>query len=197
MRLYHIIILILIISYVLPQDTFSQKKYTDADIITSEDLEAHVSFLASPLLKGRQNGMPGLEIAQEYIVSNLKLLGLKPVNGTSYFQPYPVVSKSIDHQKTDIIIKKSPNKYIFTLLSLDAAPEIMYIKLSSTEVLMLLKCIVSKMGRQIRKRRSTNEQEDYYTVHCGFGIFCHAIFVRQSATSSSRMPMGYLYRISA
>ncbi len=104
MRLYHIIILILIISYVLPQDTFSQKKYTDADIITSEDLEAHVSFLASPLLKGRQNGMPGLEIAQEYIVSNLKLLGLKPVNGTSYFQPYPVVSKSIDHQKTDIII---------------------------------------------------------------------------------------------
>ncbi len=107
MKLYHFAFLISIISLVLPTGSYSQKKYTGIDIITPADLEAHVSFLASPLLMGRKNGMPGLDIAQEYIASNAKLLGLKPVNGSSYFQPYQVISKSIDHQKSGIRISDS------------------------------------------------------------------------------------------
>ncbi len=80
----------------------AQKKSLPPDVITSEDLESYVSFLASPLLKGRQNGESGLELAQQYIVSQAKLLGLKPGNGKSYFQPYTIIKNSIDLEKTTI-----------------------------------------------------------------------------------------------
>ena len=48
------------------------------------------------------NGEDGLEIASKYIVSQARLLGLKPANGTSYFQPYSIVRKSIDPEKTTV-----------------------------------------------------------------------------------------------
>lgn len=81
-----------------------QKKVTASEMITASDLQSHMTFLASPLLKGRANGEPGLEIAQEYIVSQAKLLDLKPANGNSYFQPYTLTKNTIDPDKTMIRI---------------------------------------------------------------------------------------------
>lgn len=81
----------------------SQKLPSGADLITAEDLETHVSFLSSPLLKGRRNGEPGLAIAQEYLTAQAKLLGLKPA-GDDYFQTYTIISKEIDYEKTMIRI---------------------------------------------------------------------------------------------
>ena len=80
----------------------AQRKLPAADFITSSDLESYVSFLASPLLKGRINGEPELEIAQQYIASQAKILGLKPANGNSYFQPYTIIEKKFDTEKTII-----------------------------------------------------------------------------------------------
>lgn len=97
-------LIIIILSTLFPDNISSQKNYAGADLITLSDLESYVSFLSSPLLKGRKNGTAELEIAQQYIVSNAKLLGLKPANGTSYFQPYSVIRKSIDYQKSFIRI---------------------------------------------------------------------------------------------
>ncbi len=88
----------------MPSGICSQEKYPAPGLISAADLEAHVSFLASPLLTGRKNGSPGLDIAQEYIVSNAKLLKLKPAAGTSYLQPYPVIRKGMDREKTEIRI---------------------------------------------------------------------------------------------
>jgi hypothetical protein len=82
----------------------AQKKIPASDYITSSDLESYVSFLASPLLKGRMNGEPELEIAEQYVASQAKILGLKPANGNSYFQPYTIVEKKIDPEKTMIQI---------------------------------------------------------------------------------------------
>jgi hypothetical protein len=87
----------------------AQKKPSPADVITSDDLESYVSFLASPLMKGRANGEPGLELAQQYIVSQARLLGLKPANGTSYFQPYTIIKNSIDLDKTSVQIISEKN----------------------------------------------------------------------------------------
>lgn len=84
--------------------TYSQKSIPGSSEISSSDLEAHVSFLASPCLEGRANGETGLEIALNYIASQAKLLGLKPANGNSYFQPYSIRNKTIDRQKTNIQI---------------------------------------------------------------------------------------------
>jgi hypothetical protein len=83
-----------------PEISFSQKDIPGTDAITSSDLSSYVTFLASPLLKGRKNGEPELDIAQQFIVSQAKLLGLKPANGQSYLQPYSVIKNITDPVKT-------------------------------------------------------------------------------------------------
>jgi len=46
-------------------------------------------------------------IAVNYISSQAKLLGLKPANGESYFQPYTIIKKSIDPRKSAIKVFNS------------------------------------------------------------------------------------------
>lgn len=82
----------------------AQKKNPGIREITASDLSSFVSFLASPLLKGRANGDEGLDIAQQYLVSEARLIGLKPGNGNSYIDPYSVIRKSMDPYKTGIKI---------------------------------------------------------------------------------------------
>jgi hypothetical protein len=85
-------------------DVFSQQISEALASISASDLESHLSFLASPLLKGRLNGGEGLDIAANYIASQAHKIGLKPANGNSYFYPYYVVEKSFDRDKTQIIV---------------------------------------------------------------------------------------------
>jgi hypothetical protein len=56
-------------------------------------VRAHVDFLASDLLQGREAGTPGFDIAAEYVASQFRQLGLVPAgdNGT-YFQRVPLVA---------------------------------------------------------------------------------------------------------
>lgn len=54
--------------------------------ITADLLRAHVSFLASDALEGRDTPSRGLDAAAEYIASQFRRLGLKPGAGGSYFQ---------------------------------------------------------------------------------------------------------------
>ena len=97
-----------------PEISYSQKKIPGTNVITSSDLESYLTFLASPLLKGRKNGEPGLDIAQQYIVSEAKLLGLRPANGKSYFQPYSVIKNTIYPEKTMIqVIAKGSDTLTF------------------------------------------------------------------------------------
>jgi hypothetical protein len=100
----------LIISLVFslaPVSLYSQKQEKAVNLITSSDLKSNISFLASPLLKGRMNGEEGLEIAGQYLAAQAKLTGLKPANGNSFFQPYSILKKSIDLNKTSIQIISS------------------------------------------------------------------------------------------
>jgi hypothetical protein len=85
-----------------PATLYSQQDQNTASLITSSDLESYVSFLSSPLLKGRMNGEEGLEIAGQYIASQAKLTGLIPANGKSYFQHYTILRKTIDSGKSKI-----------------------------------------------------------------------------------------------
>ena len=95
---------VVLITSLFPNSLFSQKKTPGEDKITSSDLESYVSFLASPLLKGRKDGDESLDIAAQYLASQAKLIGLKPANGNSYFQPYSITKKSVDPEKTRIQI---------------------------------------------------------------------------------------------
>jgi hypothetical protein len=102
-----LIIIAIISAIVIPAS--AQKKFSPADVITSGDLESYVSFLASPYLKGRGDGEPELDIAQQYIISQARLIGLKPANGSSYLQPYTIVRTSIDPERTKAQIISDKN----------------------------------------------------------------------------------------
>ena len=95
-----IFLLIIVLNLMITKPAFSQDVYNSINHISSSDLESHVSFLASPLLKGRKNGEDGLEIAGKYIAAQAKLIGLLPANKGSYFQPYSVIKRKIDTDKT-------------------------------------------------------------------------------------------------
>jgi hypothetical protein len=56
-------------------------------IVTSNEVEAHLTFLASDEMRGRDTGSPEIDIAANYIASYFRQLGLKPAPGTdNYFQ---------------------------------------------------------------------------------------------------------------
>ena len=114
--------LIVLLATLMPNNTFAQKRTGSANLVTASDLESYVTFLASPLLKGRMNGEESLDIASGYIASQAKLLNLKPANGNSYFQPYYISKKTMDPELTKIRIASgdkdtiSVNKPFYLLL---------------------------------------------------------------------------------
>lgn len=73
--------------------TAQKKKGPDiSEIIRPEEIEAHLSFLAADEMRGRNAGSPEIEIAANYISSNFKREGLKPVGGAEdYFQKVDLV----------------------------------------------------------------------------------------------------------
>jgi Zn-dependent M28 family amino/carboxypeptidase len=54
----------------------------------------HVRHLSSPELKGRGTGSPELEKAAHYIAEQFKAIGLQPVDGKSFLQPFPVTTNA-------------------------------------------------------------------------------------------------------
>ena len=58
---------------------------------SAENMKAHMTFLSSDLLEGRDAGSRGFDIAAEYVASQFRQLGLTPAgdNGT-YFQHVPL-----------------------------------------------------------------------------------------------------------
>ena len=56
--------------------------------ITENAARAHVGFLADDLLEGRRAGRRGSQIARQYIISQLRQLGIKPFVGDAYTQPF-------------------------------------------------------------------------------------------------------------
>lgn len=61
------------------------KGYATIDRATAE---AHIGFLASDELEGREAGYKSGRIAGNYVLAQLKSLGIQPWNGSSYEQPF-------------------------------------------------------------------------------------------------------------
>jgi hypothetical protein len=66
-----------------------------ANTITAEDLEAHLSFLASDELEGRETAMRGQKVAARYLAAQFQKFGLKPGNNGSWFQPFELVKVEV------------------------------------------------------------------------------------------------------
>ncbi len=61
---------------------------------TDPRLRAHISFLAAQALAGRGNGSDGARKARDYIVSQMRAIGLKPAGAKGYLTGLPAVVHS-------------------------------------------------------------------------------------------------------
>ena len=63
----------------------------ESDFLLQQRIQAHITFLADDLLRGRQPGTDGYDIAANYVASLFRQMGLAP-GGTegSYFQSVPI-----------------------------------------------------------------------------------------------------------
>ncbi|MHA6286985.1 M28 family metallopeptidase [Maricaulis sp. CAU 1757] len=65
--------------------------------ISATHIEAHIRFLASDHLAGRDAGSPGYEIAADYVAAQMRLLGLEPAGeNASYFAEVPMQDVLVD-----------------------------------------------------------------------------------------------------
>ena len=82
-----------------------------ADALLEARLEAHITFLADDLLRGRQPGTAGYEIAARYVASQFRQLGLEPA-GTdgSYFQPVPLRRVRVDEKRSSLRLERRGRK---------------------------------------------------------------------------------------
>ncbi len=63
----------------------------ESDLLLQQRIEAHIIFLADDLLRGRQPGTDGYNIAAGYVASQFRQLGLVPAGSEgSYFQTVPL-----------------------------------------------------------------------------------------------------------
>ena len=67
---------------------------TTTPAIDPDRFLAHIKYLASPEMKGRATGSPELEKAADYIAHQFRSIGLKPVEGDSYFQAFAVTTNA-------------------------------------------------------------------------------------------------------
>jgi Zn-dependent M28 family amino/carboxypeptidase len=73
-----------------PAETSTDNQAAMPDI-SATNIEAHIRFLASDYLAGRDTGSEGYEIAANYVASQMRLLGLEPAGRDgSYFEAVPM-----------------------------------------------------------------------------------------------------------
>ncbi|MBK9255908.1 MAG: M28 family peptidase [Saprospiraceae bacterium] len=94
----------------------NDKAYRFSKSINASDLRAHLEFIASDSLQGRETGQPGIELAASYITNHLRNLGIQTFKGyRNYRQPVAFTySKWID---TDIYIYGERYRHLWDYLA--------------------------------------------------------------------------------
>jgi hypothetical protein len=88
---------------------------TGYESIQANDLRAHLMFLASPELEGRETTFRGQKIAAQYIASVYRKLGLKTLSGAdSYLQSYNLEVSRISNE-SKITLHSKPATTAFEL----------------------------------------------------------------------------------
>ncbi|MBY0504251.1 MAG: M20/M25/M40 family metallo-hydrolase [Bryobacteraceae bacterium] len=94
-------------------------------LVTADALKAHVSFLASDALEGRNSPSKGLDIAAEYIASRFRALGLKPLGDDGYFQTADWTRSQVNPEGFQLTLEASGKKYEipYSQVILEPAPK--------------------------------------------------------------------------
>jgi len=67
-----------------------------ASTINEADLQRHLYVLASDSLEGRETGQKGQKLAADYIARHFKSIGIKPYDGKTYYQKFPLLNQKLE-----------------------------------------------------------------------------------------------------
>lgn len=73
-------------------------------VITPAAMRAHIEFLASDALEGRETGKRGYDVAAQYVATQLLGAGLQPVGKDGWFQTVPFKSLLLDDAASRLTI---------------------------------------------------------------------------------------------
>ena len=95
----------------------------EAELTQPKSLKKHISYLASDELQGRLTGSKGEELAANYLVKELKSLGVKPYDGKNYIQKFDYKVRLNPHDSTQI--KQNSGKNVVGFLDNKATKTIL------------------------------------------------------------------------
>ncbi len=88
-----------------------------SSVIEEPELRAHVEFLASPELQGRNAPGIGSETAQRYITTRFKQYGLEQFESApGYYQEVPLLVQKTDYDSTKLFLKVEDTSFAFSAL---------------------------------------------------------------------------------
>ena len=83
---------LLILFIGLTTTALAQDNIKFAETINIQDLERHLTILASDSLEGRETGKKGQKMAADYIMNHFKNIGIPPYKAKKYYQKFRVKS---------------------------------------------------------------------------------------------------------
>ena len=72
---------------------------------------AHVQYLASDQLEGRNLGTPGFDLAANYVAHQFGLAGLRPAGTQKFFQPMEFTKLTLDESRSNVEVLRSGKAY--------------------------------------------------------------------------------------
>jgi Zn-dependent M28 family amino/carboxypeptidase len=89
----------------------------DNDLLLQERIRAHITFLADDLLRGRQPGTEGHEVAAAYVASQFRQMGLVPAGADgTYFQQVPLRSARLTEGSASLVLVRGEETTSFDFL---------------------------------------------------------------------------------
>jgi hypothetical protein len=79
----------------------------DSRVIDSRAIAAHIRFLASDALEGRETGMRGFEVAAEYVRAQFEAIGLTPLRD-DWFQRFALRTAALDEKASSLSLNGTP-----------------------------------------------------------------------------------------
>jgi hypothetical protein len=81
----------------------ARRPVSDSHLPTPAAIAAHIHFLASDVLEGRETGTRGFDVAAEYVRAQFEAIGLRPLHG-DWFQRFALQAATLDEEKSLLTI---------------------------------------------------------------------------------------------
>jgi hypothetical protein len=82
--------------------------------IRADSIRAHLEYLASDLMEGREAGTRGYDLAAGYVASMYQQIGLQPAGTHGYFQPVPLRSSVLVPKSVELTVSGPGGTQTFT-----------------------------------------------------------------------------------